>query len=213
MHFCPNCGNMLLLECVPSSSGAASASAAQMALVAKGKAGARGRGGGRAKQEGGGGAKRRKKGKEKAEESTAAYNAKQEMDFAAADTFNTAVGKGQMRMFCRTCPYFWNIQKPIKDPLPEGNGPGAYNEAAARGLDKPSGSGARPASGAQRAGPMNDVHGGEASWENASKTTGVTCDKCGHRQAYFYQVQTRSADEASTTFYRCVSCSPQWKEG
>lgn len=33
-----------------------------------------------------------------------------------------------------------------------------------------------------------------------------TCPKCEHPRAYFMQIQTRSADEPMTTFYKC--CSP-----
>ena len=42
--------------------------------------------------------------------------------------------------------------------------------------------------------------------------THANCDKCGNNQAYFEQRQTRSADEASTLFYTCVSCGHKWNE-
>lgn len=38
------------------------------------------------------------------------------------------------------------------------------------------------------------------------------CDKCGHETAAFYEMQTRSADEPMTTFYRCLRCKNTWKE-
>ena len=55
--------------------------------------------------------------------------------------------------------------------------------------------------------------GGEAAWENAdAMEEQCTKDGCTNRRAYFYQLQTRSADEPMTTFYRCTECAHQWKE-
>lgn len=58
---------------------------------------------------------------------------------------------------------------------------------------------------------VDDVLGGSAAWELADKTDAV-CDRCGHQQAFFFQMQTRSADEPMSTFYRCEKCDHQWKE-
>ncbi|TFG08349.1 MAG: transcription factor S [Promethearchaeota archaeon] len=38
------------------------------------------------------------------------------------------------------------------------------------------------------------------------------CPKCKHAEAESWQVQTRSADEPSTTFFRCVKCKHTWRE-
>jgi DNA-directed RNA polymerase subunit M len=38
------------------------------------------------------------------------------------------------------------------------------------------------------------------------------CPKCGHKKAEAWQEQTRSADEASTSFFRCVKCNHTWRE-
>ena len=38
------------------------------------------------------------------------------------------------------------------------------------------------------------------------------CPKCGHREAYFWTVQTRGADESPTRFYKCIKCSNIWRE-
>ncbi|CDS43210.1 RNA polymerase III [Echinococcus multilocularis] len=38
------------------------------------------------------------------------------------------------------------------------------------------------------------------------------CPKCGHNRAYFVQMQTRSADEPSTTKYSCMKCLYVWTE-
>ncbi|KAF6003145.1 hypothetical protein CCYA_CCYA09G2739 [Cyanidiococcus yangmingshanensis] len=44
------------------------------------------------------------------------------------------------------------------------------------------------------------------------ETSQVRCERCGARRASFYQLQTRSADEPMTTFYRCLECGNQWRE-
>lgn len=45
-------------------------------------------------------------------------------------------------------------------------------------------------------------------------TIAVTCPNCSYGQAYFMQIQIRSADEPMTTFYKCcnIDCSHRWKE-
>ena len=43
--------------------------------------------------------------------------------------------------------------------------------------------------------------------------TEITCGKCGHNEATFVQMQTRSGDEASTLFFTCTSCQHKWKVG
>ncbi|WZN59344.1 subunit RPC10 of DNA-directed RNA polymerase III [Chloropicon roscoffensis] len=40
----------------------------------------------------------------------------------------------------------------------------------------------------------------------------VVCPKCSHGHAYFMQMQTRSADEASTIIYECCNCGHKWRE-
>ena len=43
-------------------------------------------------------------------------------------------------------------------------------------------------------------------------TTNAVCTKCGHREAYFWSVQTRSSDETETRFFRCTKCRHTWRE-
>mmetsp|Transcript_37516 Transcript_37516/g.52072 ORF Transcript_37516/g.52072 Transcript_37516/m.52072 type:complete len:109 (-) Transcript_37516:714-1040(-) len=59
---------------------------------------------------------------------------------------------------------------------------------------------------------VDDVLGGEDAWKNVDRTE-ATCPKCDHGQAYFIQIQIRSADEPMTIFYKCCKCDHTWKEG
>ncbi|XP_014245804.1 DNA-directed RNA polymerase III subunit RPC10 [Cimex lectularius] len=60
---------------------------------------------------------------------------------------------------------------------------------------------------------IDDVLGGSAAWENVDATD-ERCPVCSHPRAYFMQIQTRSADEPMTTFYKCcnASCGHRWRE-
>lgn len=60
---------------------------------------------------------------------------------------------------------------------------------------------------------VDDVLGGTAAWENVDSTE-ETCPKCSHDRAFFMQIQTRSADEPMTTFYKCCdpACGHRWRE-
>ena len=42
-------------------------------------------------------------------------------------------------------------------------------------------------------------------------TEDFTCYKCGKNKCTFYQMQTRSADEPTTTFVHCLLCGNHWK--
>ena len=39
----------------------------------------------------------------------------------------------------------------------------------------------------------------------------IDCEKCGNNEAVWWMPQTRSADEPTTQFYRCVKCSYTWR--
>jgi len=58
---------------------------------------------------------------------------------------------------------------------------------------------------------VDDVLGGEDAWKNVQKASAV-CESCGNREAYFREIQTRSADEPATLFFRCTKCAKVWKE-
>jgi len=40
----------------------------------------------------------------------------------------------------------------------------------------------------------------------------IECPRCGNNLAYVWQVQTRSADESSTQFFRCTKCGYTFRE-
>ena len=52
----------------------------------------------------------------------------------------------------------------------------------------------------------------DTSMSFQNKTTCV-CEKCGNNEAWFNEVQIRSADEPATLFYCCTKCGHRWREG
>lgn len=53
----------------------------------------------------------------------------------------------------------------------------------------------------------------QSAYENTqmSMTTDITCGKCKKNRITYYELQTRSADEPMTCFYRCLTCGNRWK--
>lgn len=43
-------------------------------------------------------------------------------------------------------------------------------------------------------------------------TADVTCDDCGHDEAWYTIKQTASADEPPTRFFKCKDCGNRWRE-
>ena len=41
--------------------------------------------------------------------------------------------------------------------------------------------------------------------------TNEECPKCKHKEAFYWLVQTRASDEASTRFFKCVKCQYTWR--
>ena len=38
------------------------------------------------------------------------------------------------------------------------------------------------------------------------------CPKCGNGEAYYWHIQTRSADEPETKFLKCTKCKHTWRD-
>ena len=51
----------------------------------------------------------------------------------------------------------------------------------------------------------------ESDGKETLPTIQIECGKCGHNQAVWWMLQTRSADEPTTQFYRCIKCSYTWR--
>ena len=48
--------------------------------------------------------------------------------------------------------------------------------------------------------------------KEAYPLTDAECPKCGHRRAYFWEVQTRASDEPATKFLKCEKCKHVWRD-
>ncbi|KAH7829580.1 putative transcription factor S [Monocercomonoides exilis] len=59
---------------------------------------------------------------------------------------------------------------------------------------------------------VDDVLGGDEAMAQAATTNLAQCPRCGHNEAYHFEMQTRSADEPATHFYKCVKCKLNWRE-
>ncbi|EGD82206.1 RNA polymerase III subunit C11 [Salpingoeca rosetta] len=56
---------------------------------------------------------------------------------------------------------------------------------------------------------VEDIIG--SSTEGLSMTD-ARCPQCDHARAFFFEMQTRSADEPMTVFYCCEECKHKWSE-
>ncbi|KAI5169995.1 DNA-directed RNA polymerase III subunit RPC11 [Pancytospora epiphaga] len=49
-------------------------------------------------------------------------------------------------------------------------------------------------------------------WSKHGNKCAINCPKCSNVEAFFMELQTRSADEPMTIFYMCTKCKYDWKE-
>ena len=51
----------------------------------------------------------------------------------------------------------------------------------------------------------------ENEGKDTMPTIEIECEKCGNNKAVWWMLQTRSADEPTTQFYRCTKCEYTWR--
>ncbi len=51
----------------------------------------------------------------------------------------------------------------------------------------------------------------ENEGEQTLPTIKIDCENCGNDEAVWWMLQTRSADEPTTQFYRCIKCRHTWR--
>ena len=52
----------------------------------------------------------------------------------------------------------------------------------------------------------------DANFEGKPTANDVTCEDCGHDEAWYTIKQTASADEPPTRFFKCKECGYRWRE-
>ena len=57
---------------------------------------------------------------------------------------------------------------------------------------------------------MNELTEGEG--KEMLPTIKIDCSKCDYGEAVWWMLQTRSADEPTTQFYRCTGCGHTWRD-
>jgi DNA-directed RNA polymerase III subunit RPC11 len=110
-----------------------------------------------------------------------------------APTGPSSSGGNDQCWYCPTCPYSCTLDRP--------------HASKSRTISR------RKLGGRGRGGKStdNDILGGAAAWENVDRTA-ANCPSCHHTEAYFMQIQIRSADEPMSVFYKCCRCSHQWND-
>lgn len=119
---------------------------------------------------------------------------------------------GRLAFVCEACPY----AAPVVGAKEREETEGAQQRQQNRNSVGFSGAATVVARAPVRPRPRSQVLGadGADAWAAAGlqKTEHARCPRCGGNEAFFHEVQTRSADEPATLFLRCVACAHQWRE-
>lgn len=93
----------------------------------------------------------------------------------------------------------------------DGNPPGSVSDTTLAASGPPSpGSAADSGNGAQGIGALNVFD--DSDEDESRPTIKIECEKCGNDEAVWWMLQTRSADEPTTQFYRCTKCQYTWRD-
>ena len=103
-------------------------------------------------------------------------------DVADVTTDDADAGPTRFRWYCLTCDYTYPIEDPVRIDVP----------LVPKEADR--------------------IIGGDEAWSGAPETGDVRCEKCGCKTAYYREMQTRSADEPMTLFYKCKGCGDLWRQ-
>ena len=90
-----------------------------------------------------------------------------------------------------------------------GNPPGPASDAASGQSSPGSAAAADSGDGAQGVGGLNVFD--DSDEDESRPTITIECEKCGNDKAVWWMLQTRSADEPTTQFYRCTKCQYTWR--
>lgn len=96
----------------------------------------------------------------------------------------------------------------------DGDSSGSASDAAlATSGQSPPGSTATTTDNGDGAQGVGDLNVFDDSDEDESRPTiKIECEKCGNDEAVWWMLQTRSADEPTTQFYRCTKCQYTWRD-
>jgi len=108
-----------------------------------------------------------------------------------------------------SCPKCGHVDAPDGDPpgptsdaALAASGPSSQGSAAAAAADN--------GDGTQGVGTLNVFD--DSDEDESRSTIKIECEKCGNDEAVWWMLQTRSADEPTTQFYRCTKCRYTWRD-
>lgn len=139
---------------------------------------------------------------------------KKKLQSVAPDHRPEAPFPGRLAFVCEACPYAAPV---VGAATKEGGEKTSLREQQQQDSSVgASGTATVVARAPVRPRPRAQVLGadGADAWAAAGlqKTEHARCPACGGNEAFFHEVQTRSADEPATLFLRCVACAHQWRE-